>query len=362
VFEDNFLLFFTSYYILRENFIRVNIIKIIAGLFILAFCSAGFLIAGNNKKDAGSDAASLRKNQVAIMGEFRTASFVKSLLVWEYFMNGSGVEIAKENNSSERERLLFDIVQTKSASLCILGNMVHNGSKKEDWREFDDLIRPLVGIGIDVMPVIGQHEYWGRDNMFFRHAQVRFPLLKNDTWYTKIISGVAFIIIDTNINEMQTESWRRQKQWYNEMMDYYDRNNSVRGVVVLSYHPVTTLSQLDYDLSYMSESFKEKFVSSQKALFFISASGACYEKIEESGKYFLISSGGGSPRRPLKQESLQTTPGYYTVVSDRQNMLGPFNYLILDLAKDGISVRVRGMSKNSTDVNTLEEFFVPFNY
>jgi hypothetical protein len=98
------------------------------------------------------------------------------------FQRTSALEIGREQNDEERERIVKRIVAERPAMLITLGDHVFDGGSRRDWAWFDALTAPIRDASIPVLPIVGNHEcgLWGRHNLV--HYFARFPNLKGCSW------------------------------------------------------------------------------------------------------------------------------------------------------------------------------------
>src|ERR1700677_1224965 len=82
--------------------------------------------------------------------------------------------LRRERNDPQCARLIQDIAASKPDLLVHLGDMVAKGSRGQDWARFDRLMAPLHEAAIPILPVLGNHELWGRETSAWRNFRLRF--------------------------------------------------------------------------------------------------------------------------------------------------------------------------------------------
>lgn len=279
---------------------------------------------------------------IAAVGDLQRTS------LWEYMMG-------RESNDAERKEILSNIVKQNPGTVILLGDMVFEGDNIDHWKYFDTLMIPLEKENIPIFPVIGNHEYWGKNRIALQYLTDRFPLLKKKHWYTEICDSIALIFLDSNEPEYSDTEWNKQIKWFEDKISYFDNSPSVRGILVFEHHPPYTNSLITGDEMTIQRAFVPAFDKSGKTLAFISGHAHTYERFIQNGKTFIISGGGGGPRVLLK-----TGPDkhhdYYSGPSPR-----PFNYLLIDKKDNGIDFIVKGVDKGSSRFYTLEKFTISFS-
>lgn len=279
---------------------------------------------------------------IAAVGDLQRTS------IWEYM-------IGRESNDVERKEILSSISRQNLGGVILLGDMVFEGDNIDHWKYFDTLMIPLEDKNIAIFPVIGNHEYWGKNRIALQYLTDRFPVLKRKHWYTEICDSIALIFLDSNEPEYSGEEWNKQIKWFKNKLSDFDNDSSIKGILVFEHHPPYTNSLITGDEMNVQQAFVPAFDKSRKTLAFISGHAHTYERFIENGKTFIISGGGGGPRVLLK-----TGPDkhhdYYNGPSPR-----PFNYLLIDKKDNGIIFTVKGVDKGNSRFFTLEKFTIPFN-
>jgi predicted MPP superfamily phosphohydrolase len=90
-------------------------------------------------------------NPIALVGDLQRTT------IWELM-------IGREQNDSERKKIIENIALENPAALILLGDMVANGADVKEWDYLHNLLKPIVNENIPIIPVLGNHEYWGDNN------------------------------------------------------------------------------------------------------------------------------------------------------------------------------------------------------
>ena len=278
---------------------------------------------------------------IALVGDLQRTT------VWELM-------IGREQNEVERKKIIENIALHNPAALILLGDMVSNGSDIKEWDYLHNLLKPIVSQDIPVIPVLGNHEYWGDNTIALNNARQNFPVFQKSHWYSKIYGDIVFIILDSNRYDLMEDNWTRERRWFENALNYYDSNGDIKGIIVCLHHPPYTNSLVTGDNIDVQEAFVEPFLESQKTLAMISGHAHTYERFQKKGKMFIISGGGGGPRVLLKTGS--------NIHKDIVNLpqLRPFNYLLLYPKPDGVQITAKGLEKGESQFIILDNFTIPF--
>ncbi len=124
-----------------------------------------------NYKEPQTSSILTSKHSLVIVGDLQRTSFFERI-------------IGREQNDIERKKIISAIAEENPAAVVILGDMVFDGSSKNEWKDFDSLINPIRENKIPIFPVIGNHEYWGNNNTAMKNLVKQFPNFYSSHWYT----------------------------------------------------------------------------------------------------------------------------------------------------------------------------------
>lgn len=85
---------------------------------------------------------------------------------------------AQRTLRAERELLLRDLCEKEFEALVYLGDMVEEGSAERAWQEFDRTFAPLFARGARFIPLLGNHDYWGRARQRRTHLRALFGVAR----------------------------------------------------------------------------------------------------------------------------------------------------------------------------------------
>jgi predicted phosphohydrolase len=269
----------------------------------------------------------------------------------------SRVEVWRESNRGERDRILAGIAADAPDFVAMLGDLVFRGSSSQDWSEFDRIASPLLQSAIPVFPVLGNHDYWLRPRPALANYFERFPHLSGRRWYTLRYGPLALVCLDSNRPWMSGDAWREQVAWYPAELGRLDEDSRVRGVCVFVHHPPYTNSTVTGDELQVQRFFVPPFFASQKTMAMFSGHVHSYERFQREGRTFVVTGGGGGPRIRL------ATEGRRMRHSD-DLFAGPavrfFHFLSLRLTPGGVGVETMGLAKGGRDCEPMDRFALDY--
>jgi Icc-related predicted phosphoesterase len=260
------------------------------------------------------------------------------------------VEAWRENNDAERRRLLPEVARRKPAFVIMVGDLVSWGSSRERWQEFDQRSADLRRHGIPVLPVPGNHDYWGDADLglYFAH----FPEIRGQRWYERRYGSVAMVFLDSNLDVLRREQRDEQRRFYETTLLRLDADDRVRGVLVFLHHAPVTNSSVVRDDADVLRDFVPAFASSTKTLALVTGHAHGYERFERNGKAFIVTAGGGGPRGPL----LAANERRHHDDLFRGPPVRNFNFVEFRPSERGLHAYVVGLPKGERRFCRMEEF------
>jgi predicted MPP superfamily phosphohydrolase len=251
--------------------------------------------------------------------------------------------LRRESNGPESARLLTDAARERVAFLVHLGDLVTVGSSGSSWEAFDRLLAPVREAGIPVFPVLGNHDYWGRNSSALREAGERFPELRGDArWHSARKGSLGLVWVDTNRGAMSGERWRRQLAWYPRAVAELEADPLVRGILVFGHHPPFTNSKVTGDETHVQHAFLPALLEASKGLGMFSGHAHGYERFEHEGRAFVVSAGAGGPRVKLRSGASQRH--------------ADLNYGVATPDASGVAFEVRGFERGEGEARRLDTF------
>ena len=230
---------------------------------------------------------------------------------------------------------------------------------------------------LPILPVVGNHEYWGNKASSQHYVTERFPLLRNDTtWYAKQHGNLGLIWLNSNHGEMSDIRWADQVEWYNGVMHQWNQKADVKGIIVFAHHPPYTNSIIVSSDLNVQNYFVDLFCRSPKAVGMVTGHAHGYEhfdhvpypkscvnptnpsnrsaNIKQHSAHFIVSGGGGGPRpNGLRKEYKDAFAG---------SVPRPFNFVLVQpmSGSGGVKMSVYGLQKGHEQTNVIETFDITF--
>jgi 3',5'-cyclic AMP phosphodiesterase CpdA len=261
----------------------------------------------------------------------------------------------REQNDRERSALISALVAARPDVVFLLGDLVFWGGSEADWIYFDELVRPLRDAGIELLPLLGNHDCWSAFGAGLRHFFERFPNIEGRRWYSAKKGALGLVALDSNRAFMSKREWEDQLSFYEGELAEFDRDPSIRSVFVLVHHAPFTNGTVTGPSRLVEGTFVPAFLRSPKARAMFSGHVHAYERFERQGRHFIVCGGGGGPRHellPLKKrrnEDLFQGP-----------LLRDFHFLLLTPTETAIDVDVMGLEKGANTVRRMDRFSLVF--
>lgn len=250
-------------------------------LLMLASCASNKHITPYSGTLANADTT----RPIVLIGDTQRTSF------WEFW---------RENNTPFRKAILTQVAAIHPAFVLHVGDLVFQGASTEHWEEFDNNASSIREQGIPIFPVLGNHEYYGNNSEALAQYFSRFPAIGNKQWYSFRFCGIAFVLLNSNFDEITEEEIREQDQWYAHTMQQHQEDSTASIIVVVCHHPPYSNSTVVGDNDDVQQHFVPLFTALQKARLFVSGHCHSYEHFVKDGKHFLITGGGGGPRQEVE--------------------------------------------------------------
>lgn len=242
--------------------------------------------------------------------------------------------LGRRQNDAVREALMKAIERENPGVLLLLGDQVADGASDREWRYFDAMTSNLRDAGTAFHALLGNHDYSTFDRARSElHFNSRFGGEHPDEPQCLRFGDVAYVGVDSNFDILGVERARRQAAQYSALLEDLERDDDVRGIIVASHHPPYSNSRIRNNAAIVS-AFAEPFLAAQKTRLYLSAHVHSYERFEVGGKMFVVSGGGGGPRR-----SIDVSDGRrWTHDAFQGEKMRPFHYLRMHITLDAIKV------------------------
>jgi len=204
---------------------------------------------------------------------------------------------SREPAGWEKEALIRQIIKEKPSFVLHLGDMVYFGEEHQ-WKIFDLFEGRIIEEGIPFYPVLGNHEYHTRKEIWpsnpnpqLQHYFDRFEFLENRRWYSFKYNNSLFLILDT------TTDHSPQSHQYEWLMNKL-KAESPDFLVVALHYPLYTrdargVRESEKLLAETFESYHDNGLAKADIVF--SSHVHSYERYEHNGIQYVVSGGGGAP-------------------------------------------------------------------
>ena len=196
-----------------------------------------------------------------------------------------------------RVALVQRIAQESLKLLFITGDLVLRGDSFGDWEVFDRETRPLRQAGIQIFPVLGNHDLVGSVQLAQQNYFRRFPALNSRRWYALRYGNCYFLMVDSN-SSLEPQS--PQLVWLASELDHLPRGTDY--VFVVAHHPSYTQSTREHGAGHAARGserrlgeFLEEHQKKLKArLFELGGHVHNYERYQNGGVTYIVTAGGGA--------------------------------------------------------------------
>lgn len=191
-------------------------------------------------------------------------------------------------------QLFAELVRRRPAFVLNTGDLVTRGDRAEDWRIFDAWTAGLAGAQIPYLPLLGNHEYYGKNDVALAEYWARFPELERAKWYSLRAGPLFVLFLDSNLSELSDEERGTQRLFAKKSITSAEADPQVAFILVAFHHPPYTngphppaTDALEELLSPLRFARKLKLV--------INGHVHSYERFVDAGLTFLVSGGCGAP-------------------------------------------------------------------
>jgi hypothetical protein len=282
---------------------------------------------------------------VAVVGDLQGTLFVETLL-------------GREQNHRETDMLVRQLGGESARATVLLGDLVTWGASKKDWDRFDELAGKLPG---RLLPVRGNHDYFGFGDGAEVSWQCRFPWFRKTPWYSMSWGRIGLLFVDSNLEELSPTARVAEQLWYDAVLHNYEHNPQILGTVVILHHaPFTGNPNAQSGLKALRDTFVSPFCQHPKALAMLAGHAHGYERYARAcGKrevQFIVSGGGGGPR-PVKTPCFDDA---CLAAGCCDPSSRPLHYLLLTQRPDELVVTVQAQRVRPTD-GPLEVVRIPLH-
>jgi Icc-related predicted phosphoesterase len=275
----------------------------------------------------------LEPKSIAIVGDLQRTSEAERLF------------LSRSQNDAEREAILNRIAEDRPEMLLLVGDQVSTGDDDDDWGYFDRVIRPVNEAKVPVRAMFGNHDYGTDRNHCVRNFCERFPSQSDEAHGVTRLGRIALVTVDSNFDQLSQSDIYRQAEHYRKALGELEEDRTITGIVVASHHPPYTNSDMGANHDVISM-FAEPFLRARKTRLFLSGHVHSYERFSAGDKMFVVTGGGGGPRRSVSTASDRP----FQNDAYRTGTIRPFHYVQLEVSDTAISAEVRMLQKSGFKV------------
>ncbi|MFA5157625.1 MAG: metallophosphoesterase [Patescibacteria group bacterium] len=224
-------------------------------------------------------------------------------------------------------KIVAEIVQYSPKYVFHTGDLVDDGSIKEQWDTFNSITEQ---ISSTIFPVLGNHEK--NDPNYYNN----FVLPGNEEWYYMDTEFVYFICIDSN---KILEADPGQLNWFKEQLAIANNNN--KFVAIVMHHPL--FSSAKHATDDISIKLKETLVPliEGKANVVFAGHDHVYERLEKDGVSYLTIGSAGAPLYQLANKSP------HSILFESK-----YSYAQIQSTKEKMSLKI--IDENGEEFDSLE--------
>ncbi len=248
-------------------------------LLILFIASSAF---SSEKLESISDS-------FVIIGDSQRLMFLESFY-WEFW---------GEHNEKETKALFKEIAKRKPDFVLHLGDFVNKGSSSSAWSDFEEDTKPIIEANIPIIPLLGNHEYFGNVCKTMKIYQEHFPIMLGRTWNSFIYKGIGIIVFNSNFDELSEAENNEQLQWYRSELKAMESDTAISKIIIAVHHPFFTNSKIVSPGEELNKYYLNSFLKNSKTAAAFSGHCHSYEKFLKNDKYIIVSGGGGGARQKL---------------------------------------------------------------
>jgi hypothetical protein len=260
--------------------------------------------------------------------------------------------VGREQNEQARQALLEKLVREERPAFIVhLGDLVSFGHSSDEWQYFARLV---ARVGVPIHPVLGNHDYWGPDGLALRNAREFFPELAPLTYRTLRLGALGLVLVDSNL---EGQAAAEQARWFRAELAAFERDPTVRGVLVFTHHPPYTNGENREGDAWVKRALLPAFFAAPKAVLLASGHVHGYERFVLNGKTFVVSGGGGGPRVEYRVGERASHPAAYAPLEPGRRA---FHYVVIEQQPLALQVTVRCLDLGGAcPGGVLEAFAVP---
>lgn len=242
-----------------------------------------------------------------------------------------------EHNEEATGKLFDQLLKERVAGVFMLGDLVAMGSMEEQWTPVDYFISVQRRKPAGVYAIPGNHDYSYPASAGIAEFYKRFPRA-HSTVQVYTINSVAMVLVDVNYGHLSRDQMKVQALCYRQCLDSLQNDASVRAIIVCTHQPPYTNSTAVKPSREVQQRLVPAYISTPKAVLFLSGHSHNMEHFCEQGKDFLVIGGGGGLSQPLLVPEKRR---FHDLVDDSVRIR--FFYVIIERQGNILTAKARGM-------------------
>ncbi len=221
---------------------------------------------------------------------------------FEFICYGDSIVTSGE----EVEDVIERVISEEPSFVLHLGDLVQFGDE-HNWKIFDIFTGKIIDKGIPFYPVLGNHEYHTRKELYppdpekqLKHYYKRFKILDNNRWYSFVYGNSQFLILDSNTD------YDHGSEQYKWLINKLQEKSQTSFSFIAIHHPLYSkgnykIREAEEKLATLLESYNDVGLIKPDIVF--SAHNHNYERYKHNDINYVVSGGGGAPQMPVNRNS-----------------------------------------------------------
>lgn len=207
--------------------------------------------------------------------------------------------------------LFAELVARRPDFVLNTGDLVTHGDRPVDWQIFDAWTRGLADAGVPYYPLLGNHEYVGRNDVALPAYFARFPDLSRAKWYTLTAGSLFIVVLDSNLEELSTSERGIQRLYAQKAVASAQSNDAIELIALAFHHPPYTNGPHPPATEVEAELVRP-LLGYDKLRLVITGHVHSYERFQRGRVTYLVSGGCGAPPYPVETDAqrIRFAPAY----------------------------------------------------
>ncbi len=261
--------------------------------------------------------------------------------------------LGREQNDVERVLIANAIAEYMPRHILHLGDLVCYGEEQKDWAYYDSVMKPIQATGALLYATPGNHDYGlVRRSTSFLKRMIKHSNNPIQTFPALVVvENIACIILDSNFDMLSTQEIASQHRRYEELISAAESNTAIEHILVTAHNPPYSNSDLGGNTK-VQQTFVPLFEQSRKAKLFLSGHVHSYERFLLRDKHYVVSGGGGGPRRTIRTDVGR--PFHSDMYRDGE--MRAFHFIVLQKQEAGIIAQVMMLNQQSRTFHVGDSF------